>query len=122
MFRNSEDGFQTVHVGRGDNTNTNEDILPSYEPPTLAAARDFYNMSLPRRIKDPKQPTGYRLANVGEFENIETKEPSQLYDVWQDSSVMNDFGIGVALYFKSLKALFIVLFLCAFISLVNIYK
>ena len=39
-----------------------------------------------------------------------------------DELQMNEFGIGVSLYFKTLKLLFIVMFLCAFISLAAIQR
>lgn len=45
---------------------------------------------------------------------------SVLYDFWGKSENLNEFGIGISLYFKTLKALFIVLLTCALISLVSI--
>ena len=46
--------------------------------------------------------------------------PSVLYNFWDKSNNLNEFGIGISLYFKTLKVLFIVLLLCAIISLVAI--
>jgi hypothetical protein len=111
-------------VNRGTTKDTNaliDEKLPSYQPISLQAAKDFYYESLPRRIPDPKQPTGFRLANIGELQDSVTGVPSRLYRTNESSAAFNDFGVGVSLYFKSLKALFCVLFLCAFISLVAMY-
>lgn len=97
---------------------TNLEAPPAYEPPSLAAAKTFYSTTLPRRIKDPSQPTGFRLAKAGELAD-ENGQPSQLYDpVCSKSNAFDEFGVGIALYFKTLKALFWLLMLCAFISLV----
>jgi hypothetical protein len=45
---------------------------------------------------------------------------SVLYNFWDKSDNLNEFGIGISLYFKTLKALFAVLLVCALISLVSI--
>jgi hypothetical protein len=45
---------------------------------------------------------------------------SVLYNFWDKPDNLNEFGIGISLYFKTLKALFIVLLICALISLVSI--
>mmetsp|Transcript_20765 Transcript_20765/g.29851 ORF Transcript_20765/g.29851 Transcript_20765/m.29851 type:complete len:963 (-) Transcript_20765:164-3052(-) len=95
---------------------------PGYEAPNLSAARDFYAATLPRRIVDPAQPTGYRLAKLGEMVD-NYGNTAELYDPYcSKSNALNEFGVGVSLYFKTLKALFVVLLTCAFISLVAIYQ
>ena len=92
---------------------------PGYEAPNLSAARDFYAATLPRRIVDPAQPTGYRLAKLGEMVD-NYGNTAELYDPYcSKSNALNEFGVGVSLYFKTLKALFVVLLTCAFISLVH---
>ena len=75
--------------------------------------------TLPRRIEDSWQPTGHRLANVGVMYDANGKS-SVLYSFWGKSDNLNEFGIGISLYFKTLKALFFVLLICALISLVSI--
>ena len=100
-------------------SNHGDEALPEYVPPNLNDAKRFRSSTLPRRLRDPTQPNGFRLAAMGEekdqFGNIAVHYP--LFVCGQD--VFNEFGVGVSLYFKTLKALFILLFLCAFISLVS---
>ncbi len=95
------------------------DVLPSYEPPNLEEAKRYRDSTLPRRLRDPSQPNGFRLAGMGEdkdqFGNIAQKYPL----FCSKTDVLNEFGVGVSLYFKTLKVLFCLLFLCAFISLVS---
>ena len=38
-----------------------------YVPPSIKIARENYELSLPRRVRDTMQPTGYRLGNPGEL-------------------------------------------------------
>lgn len=92
---------------------------PDYEPPNIHEARRFRSTTLPRRLRDPSQPSGFRLAAVGENRDQFGNE-AQLYPVFgAGSNILNEFGVGVSLYFKTLKALFVLLFVCAFISLVR---
>jgi hypothetical protein len=92
---------------------------PGYEAPNIAAAKRFHSATLPHRILDPTQRTSYRLANVGEIADS-SGNPAKLYNFTDKSNSLNEFGVGISLYFKTLKALFFVLFLCAFTSLVFI--
>jgi hypothetical protein len=82
-------------------------------------AKAFFLSTLPRRIEDSWQPTGHRLAGVGVMYDFNGTS-SVLYNFWDKSENLNEFGIGISLYFKTLKALFIVLLICALISLVSI--
>lgn len=53
----------------------------------------------------------------------ENGEPSIPYDFFQTSDdALDEFGAGVSLYFKSLKALALVFLLCAFVSLLAVYE
>jgi hypothetical protein len=93
--------------------------LPDYEPPNIQEAKKFRSTTLPRRLRDPSQPSGFRLAAIGEDKDQFGNE-SQLYPVFcTGTDVLNEFGVGVSLYFKTLKALFCLLIVCAFISLVR---
>ena len=85
----------------------------------ISQAKAFFLSTLPRRIEDSWQPTGHRLANVG-VTHDQHGTSSVLYNFWDKSDNLNEFGIGISLYFKTLKALFIVLLICAVISLVSI--
>jgi hypothetical protein len=82
-------------------------------------AKAFFLSTLPRRIEDSWQPTGHRLAGPGVMYDFNGTS-SVLYNFWDKSDNLNEFGIGVSLYFKTLKALFVVLLICALISLVSI--
>ena len=101
----------------------NSEALPSYEPPSIKVSKEFLQANLPRRILDATQKTGYRLANDGELIDPATGREAERYDIWKTSSdAFDEFGIGISLYFKTLKGLFLVIFLCAFINLVAIYQ
>ena len=111
-----DDGFVTVSVKRdgGDN-------LPTYAPPNIRDAKTYRFTTLPRRIKADNQKTGYRLAREGELTDKDG-HPAQLYSLCDSSAVLDEFGIGIALYFKAVKFLFFVFLTCAAISLVSIYE
>ena len=98
-------------------SSSNLDAPPGYEAPNIAAARRFHAATLPRRIIDGTQKTGYRLANVGEIADS-SGNLAKLYNFFDKASSLNEFGVGISLYFKTLKALFVLLVLCAFTSLV----
>jgi uncharacterized membrane protein YbjE (DUF340 family) len=50
-------------------------------------------------------------------------KPAELYNFWSTpTEALDEFGIGISLYFKTLKVLFVVLLLCALINLVSIYE
>jgi hypothetical protein len=105
--------------GREKVPSTGSESLPQYEPPNVKEARRFRSTTFPRRLRDPSQPSGFRLAAVGEERDSYGNE-AQLYPLFcSGGDVLNEFGVGVSLYFKTLKALFLLLFLCAFISLVS---
>jgi hypothetical protein len=108
--------------GRDNVPSTGSESLPQYEPPNIKEAQRFRSTTFPRRLRDPSQPSGFRLAAVGEDKDQFGNE-AQLYPIFcAGSDVLNEFGVGVSLYFKTLKALFLLLFLCAFISLVRQHK
>lgn len=142
----SDDGFQEVHVelGGGNSRAISEGSGSSfptvsipgsttsadnytreseyYKGANLAVAKMHFEMMLPKRVIDKHQPSGYRRALPGETRSA-GGEACEFYKVTEaDELQMNEFGIGVSLYFKTLKLLFIVMFLCAFISLVAIQR
>lgn len=81
---------------------------------------EYWNTLLPRRVKDSSQPSGYRQALVGELFD-EHGEPAELYDFFKtDSGALDEFGIGMSLYFRTLKILGLVCFVCALILLVSV--
>lgn len=110
-----EDAFVTVQPSSVENAEP-----PRYVKPTFAAARDHFNNSLPHRIEEKNQKTGYRLARQGEMMSADGK-PAVFYDLFASEESLNEFGIGISLYYKTLKWLFLVIVVCALISLVAIY-
>lgn len=96
------------------------DPPPAYELPNLHTARGVRDFLRPRRVNDPHFATKHRLAQPGELED-EDGNPAVLYDFFRTTSkAMDEFGIGVSLYFVSLRVLFVVFSICALISLVAI--
>jgi hypothetical protein len=69
-----------------------------------------------------KQGTGYRLARPGETHDPVSGEPARLYDVWNIFAFqqLDEFGIGISLYFRQLLLLFVVIGVCAGVNLMTI--
>ncbi|CAM9629055.1 unnamed protein product [Scytosiphon promiscuus] len=91
------------------------DRPPAYEEPSAEKGEEFRQTNLPRRIPDDNQPTNFRLARPGE--KLPGKEGPHadppLYDVWRTSyKALDEFGIGVGLYYRQLLFLGIVITLC----------
>lgn len=50
-------------------------------------------------------------------------KPAERYNFWSTpEQALDEFGIGISLYFKTLKVLFVVLLSCALINLVAVYE
>jgi hypothetical protein len=95
---------------------------PNYDPPSVKQARLFRELLLPRRIVDPSHTTKHRLAYPGELED-DDGNTAQLYDFFRTpSKALDEFGIGLSLYFGSVKAFFVVFSCVALILLVAIYE
>jgi len=109
---NSDDGFATVKASSGN------DELPGYSKPSMNKARQFYKGTLSHRLKDDKHETGYRLARIGELKCGD--EIAQEYNFFTPDEAINEFGIGISLYFKTMKTLFVVVLICSLISLIAI--
>lgn len=50
----------------------------------------------------------------------EDDDPSRLYPIWLPHKQLGDFGLGIGLYFSTLRALIFVTFICGCISMYNI--
>ena len=88
--------------------------------PDVRLAREYYENQLPRRVRDALQPTGFRLNVPGEMRSSDG-DPATLYNPWAATQDMiADFGIGIDLYFLSLRRLNVLFFLVSFISLIAI--
>jgi predicted RND superfamily exporter protein len=98
------------------------DELPQYSAPSIAEAKTFRGYALPRRLRDPNQPSGYRLARPGELVNAQG-EPSMPYSLLKSkSNAIDEFGIGISLYFKTVKVLFALFVILALICLIPMYE
>lgn len=98
------------------------DAPPQYTPPSYRAAGEYRGLLLPRRIFDENQPTKYRLARPGELMD-ERGRPALLYDFWRTpAEALDEFGIGVSLYFRILRAMILIFLLCAGISILALYQ
>lgn len=120
---------------------------PSYEPPSIPKAWEFYNSCLPRRIKvakgsgyslaangtlqkgggagaqqSGKHGTGYRLARPGETHDPVSGEPAVLYSIVGGYRELDEFGIGISLYFRQLMFLTVVIGACAAVNMNTISK
>lgn len=96
--------------------------LPEYSAPSIAEAKTFRGSTLPRRIRDPNQATGYRLAKPGELVNAQG-EPSMPYSLFKtEADAIDEFGIGISLYFKTVKVLFVLFTFMALICLISMYE
>jgi len=94
------------------NSDAVDDVLPGYEKPNREEAQKFFLSTLPRRIADPTQRTGHRLAKPGELKD-RAGNYSHLYSLTTDDDALSEFGIGVGLYFQTVKLLCVVLLICA---------
>jgi len=89
--------------------------------PSIAKAKQFFKQCRPMRIREPQQPSGYRLANIGETCSESNGEQAIPYRVLFDSyKVLDEFGVGISMYFRQLIVLFWFLAFAAIIMLASI--
>lgn len=72
--------------------------------PSLEEARRFEQRRKPHRIPDASQPSGYRLARVGESEDEATGAKAEPFTMSTSLSGLDSFGIGVSLYYRQVRA------------------
>lgn len=97
-----------------------EDVTDSVPPPSLAAGWAYFeHVSLPRHFIRRGRSKGKDVlmrAEAGEDE-----EPTQLYSVWKTpEDDLADFGMGVGLYFFTLRCLAFILFVAGCINIPNL--
>lgn len=120
---NHDDGVLTANLNNNFGAPLNQDALPAYEVPSFKKARNYYDSTLPKRMYDKSQPKEYRLALAGELRSPTTNEAAVPYRFFSDPSfALDEFGIGISLYFKELKVIGVVMMICALISLVAFYQ
>uniref|UniRef100_A0A7S1XXG6 WW domain-containing protein n=1 Tax=Phaeomonas parva TaxID=124430 RepID=A0A7S1XXG6_9STRA len=104
-----------------------DDVVPDEGPPGYAApsveeAKEHYRSLLPHRMPAAGQKSGYRLARIGEKMGP-NGEAAKLYNFWFDNfEALDEFGIGIALYFRQLMFMGATMTLCALISLASIER
>eukprot|EP01084_Bolivina_argentea_P254662 428171_1 len=97
----------------------NNERAPGYEPPTIKKALEFRKLNMPHRVKAPNQPTGYRLARIGEKNAL--GEPAKLYGFCNTGPKhLDEFGIGIGLYFRQLYYLAVVFGVCVLVYICSI--
>jgi len=123
-----------------------DELPPSYEKPSIEKAWEFYNGNLPRRIaviksegvgigaggmlqfghnpnaQQSDKGTGYRMARPGETHDEITGNPAVKYSFFGNYRELDEFGIGISLYFRQLMLLFVMMSICAIVNLRTINK
>ena len=84
----------------------------------LRLAKSFFKGFLPKRIMDPTQPDGYRLAMPGEMKSVNGIEAVEYDPFHSNIDLLDEFGIGIGIYFRTLKAIciFLAVGVCAITS------
>jgi hypothetical protein len=126
-----DDGFKEAHIkpqakeADAEQGDVKGDSIPNeegftYVPPDIVKAKENFNMSLPRRVRDALQPTGHRINVPGEMRSGDG-EPAELYKPFSSTQAeFAEFGVGITLYFYSLKLLNGIFLVAAFVSLIAI--
>jgi hypothetical protein len=113
---------------------------PPYLSVNIDQAKKYFQWTRPLRVKDESQITGYRLARWGELEEeveevVEVEgqggekmatvqkimRPLKKYHVWGTSyTALNEFGVGIGLYYRQLIVLSLLLIICAIVYIPTI--
>lgn len=89
---------------------------------SIKDAQQHFDQYLSKRIQMAEGSRHYRLAFPGETQNADGTIKAIPYSFFGSVSQLDEFGIGISLYFKTVKALFIVLLCCSLICLVAMYE
>ena len=110
------EGFATIRPKHMSSKKDGDNLKPS-----IPKAWDHFMEGLPRRGRDPLQPSGFRLCRPGELYGVD-REPAVLYRPYCSShEEFAEFGVGISLYFVTLKYLCIVLLICSLLLLQSLY-
>jgi hypothetical protein len=97
--------------------------LPSYDKttlkPNIKLAKQFRKNVMPFVVINGKGEP--QLADINEDWGVASKS-TKIFPLFHNVAVLDDYGVGVGLYFRALKALFVVFGICAFINLAAIYE
>lgn len=88
------------------------------ELPSLEKAWAYFeHFALPRHLLDEKARESGELSRA---EPGEAEHPTKLYDpICTPLSQMGDFGLGIGLYFSTLRAITVLTFLCGLLNIPN---
>lgn len=107
----------TMHVGNVDNDESSSSYKLSYR-----TAREYFHTLQPRKITDKTQPSQYRISRPGELIGEDGETATTIDPFLAKSEYFNGFGIGVSLYFRTVKGLFIIFITCACILIIAMSK
>jgi len=88
----------------------------------LSSARAHFNSALPKRIADRFQPNGFRKALAGEKKSHDGDTAFPYHPFWTNNTMLDEFGVGIGLYFRSLKAIILLLFVLASVNILSVVK
>ena len=92
------------------------------EKPTMDAAKDHFEEFVSKRIQDQKDSNEYRAAFAGETQNDDDTIKAERYHFFAPATQLDEFGTGISLYFHTVKAVFVMMAICALISILAIVK
>ena len=92
--------------------------LPESRKEFYASGKNYFKVTRPQRVCDSNQPTGFRLATLQD-KLAKKDEELQGYNCFKsDGKSLDEFGLGVSLYFKTLKAFGLIFLVSALIGVI----
>jgi hypothetical protein len=91
-------------------------------------AWEMLRTTVPRRVLDLKKGAGgnqvsaYRLAQDGEHISPETGLAAENYQFQADSQELDEFGIGIGLYFRTLKQFGVIFLILGLVNILAAYE
>ena len=87
-------------------------------PGMISNALKHFDASISHAVDDRNQKSGYRLAGTRERDGDVPLHPYHIFPF--SLSKLDEFGIGISLYFRSLLVRSFIIFCCAFILIASI--
>ena len=79
---------------------------------------EYFNQTRPQRMCDAKQSTGYRMKSTLDKQGSKEIKEYQYHFLKSSADSLDEFGLGVSLYFKTLKAFGVIFLVCGLIGIV----
>ena len=111
------DSFKTANIENLGNRNSAGGANLS-----ISEAYTYLETTVARRVIDTNQKSNYRLALPGETVSPETNQPAERYAFFSSANALDEFGVGVGVYFRTLKIFFFVFLVIGLINLVSLTK